>query len=139
MGGAGALTLALRNPARHRSVSALGSVCAPMRCPWAKKPSLATWAQIAEAWRSYDATELVQRRRPGTCSGTKASTSFVEQLRPELLSACRGRPVLELRRHAGYDHSYYFVSTFVPDHLRHHARARLDQLKRSAVRRAEQT
>lgn len=128
MGGHGALTLALRNPARYRSVSALAPVCAPIRCPWGEKAFSRYLGADREAWRSYDATELVRTRRfPGTLlvDQGEADKFLVEQLRPELLEdACReAGQSLELRRHAGYDHSYYFVSTFVPDHLRHHARA----------------
>jgi len=128
MGGHGALTIALRNPGQYRSVSAFAPIVAPTQVPWGHKALPRFLGDDREAWKQYDACELVGRGRfPGTIlidQGT--DDSFLdEQLRPELFEqACRsaGQP-LTLRRHAGYDHGYYFIQTFVEDHLRHHAEA----------------
>jgi S-formylglutathione hydrolase len=129
MGGHGALVCALRQPGRYRSVSAFAPICAPMRCPWGQKAFRTYLGSEPSAWREWDATELV--RTAGSHlppllvdQGTR-DKFLVEQLRPELLrEACEqaGQP-LTLRLQEGYDHGYYFVSTFLADHLRHHAAA----------------
>lgn len=128
MGGHGALTIALKNPGRYRSVSAFSPICAPMRCPWGEKAFTAYLGEDREAWREWDTTELIataQERLPLLVDQGEADSFLVEQLKPELLEeacAAHGHP-LTLRRQPGYDHSYYFISSFIADHLRHHAAA----------------
>lgn len=128
MGGHGALTIALKNPGRYRSVSAFSPICAPMRCPWGEKAFTAYLGEDREAWREWDTTELIataQERLPLLVDQGEADSFLVEQLKPELLEeacAAHGHP-LTLRRQPGYDHSYYFISSFIGDHLRHHAAA----------------
>ena len=128
MGGHGALTLALTYPDRYRSVSAFAPVVAPSQVPWGQKALPRLLGDNEAAWADYDACELVHRQTfPGTVLIDQGEADpFLEgQLKPELFDqACAeaGQDLL-LRRHPGYDHSYYFVSTFMEDHLRHHARA----------------
>jgi S-formylglutathione hydrolase len=130
MGGHGALTIALKNPGRYRSVSAFSPIVAPTRVPWGSAKALPRFlGDDREAWKQYDTCELLAqgRRFDGTILVDQgdADQFLKENLRPELLvEACKtaGQP-LELRMQPGYDHSYYFISTFVEDHLRHHARA----------------
>jgi S-formylglutathione hydrolase len=128
MGGHGALTLALKNPDLYASVSAFAPVSAPMRAPWGKKAFPGYLGTDEGLWREHDASELV-RRRPFADGRTilvdqgTADEFLDEQLHPEVLEdVCReaGQP-LTLRRHEGYDHGYYFISTFMEDHVRHHA------------------
>jgi S-formylglutathione hydrolase len=127
MGGHGALTLALKSPQLYQSVSALAPIAAPTRCPWGIKAFRGYLGESVEAWAQHDATELIRRgaRLPPLLVDQGLADRFLEeQLHPHLLQeACQaaGQP-LELRRHAGYDHGYYFVSTFIDDHLAHHAR-----------------
>lgn len=127
MGGHGALTLALRHPGVYRSVSAFAPVAAPMRCPWGEKAFSRYLGGDRSAWAAHDATELVAaggRAPPILVDQGLADAFLAEQLRiDDFETACRaaGQP-LELRRHAGYDHGYWFVQSFVADHLRHHAR-----------------
>jgi S-formylglutathione hydrolase len=126
MGGHGALTIALQNPDRYRSVSAFAPIVAPTQVPWGRKAFAGYLGADERAWRSYDATELVTTHRfPGTIliDQGDADKFLANQLRPELFrAACAaaGQP-LELRIQAGYDHSYYFIGSFIEDHLRHHA------------------
>jgi S-formylglutathione hydrolase len=131
MGGHGALTLALRHPGRFRSVSAFAPVVAPSQVPWGLKAFTRYLGPDRAAWKAHDATELMaaQKAPPyphGILIDQGLDDKFLaEQLKPELFEeACAkaGQP-LTLRRHPGYDHSYYFISTFVADHLRHHSRA----------------
>jgi S-formylglutathione hydrolase len=130
MGGHGALTLALKNPELYRSVSALAPVVAPTLVPWGEKAFSNYLGPEREAWRGHDASELV-RERPFDDGRTilvdqgLADGFLEEQLRPEVFEeACAGAgQPLTLRRHEGYDHGYYFVSTFVEDHVRHYARS----------------
>lgn len=131
MGGHGALTLALRHPGRFRSVSAFAPIAAPMRCPWGVKAFSGYLGEDRGQWRAHDASELmrVQAAPPfpdGILVDQGLADKFLaEQLHPEAFeAACEavGQP-LTLRRHAGYDHGYYFIASFVDDHLRHHARA----------------
>jgi S-formylglutathione hydrolase len=129
MGGHGALVCALRQPGRYRSVSAFAPISAPMQVPWGQKAFRGYLGEDTEAWRGYDATELLRAskaRLPPLLVDQGTGDKFLkEQLRPELLrEACDavGQP-LTLRTHEGYDHGYYFVSTFMEDHLRHHAAA----------------
>lgn len=128
MGGHGALTIALRNPSRYRSVSAFAPIVAPSQVPWGLKALPRYLGADPADWRQYDATELVKTKRfAGTILIDQgyADKFLAEQLRPELFAAaCRAADQpLTLRLHAGYDHSYYFISTFIADHLRHHAAA----------------
>lgn len=128
MGGHGALTLALRHPGRWRSVSAFAPIAAPMHCPWGRKAFAGYLGQDLAAWALHDATELVRAgaKAPRLLIDQGLADKFLaEQLHPERFEAvCRaaGQP-LTLRRHAGYDHGYFFIASFVEDHLRHHAAA----------------
>jgi len=128
MGGHGALTLALRNPKCFRSVSALAPVCSASRAPWGRKAFQRYFGNDPEAAQSHDAVELVRAGARSAHMLVDVGTvdRFVdEQLMPGLLEqACadRGQP-LTLRRQAGYDHSYFFVSSFMADHVAHHAQA----------------
>jgi S-formylglutathione hydrolase len=128
MGGHGALVCALRNPGQYRSLSAFAPICAPMQCPWGTKAFGGYLGADRDAWRRYDASELV-RERPFAghilVDQGLADKFLAEQLKPELFeAACHASgQSLTLRRHGGYDHGYYFISTFMEDHLRHHAAA----------------
>ena len=128
MGGHGALTIGLKNPGIYRSISAFAPICSPMNCPWGDKALSHYLGDDRDAWSQYDSTELVrQLEQPPAHTiliDQGLADQFLEQeLHPHLLeAACAERGVaLELRRHDGYDHGYYFISTFVDDHLRHHA------------------
>jgi S-formylglutathione hydrolase len=128
MGGHGALVCALRNPQQYRSVSAFAPIVAPSQVPWGDKAFGSYLGADREAWLPYDATYLVQqspRRGEILIDQGLADKFLAEQLRPELFEeACRrsGQKV-QLRRHAGYDHGYYFIQTFMPDHVAWHAAA----------------
>jgi S-formylglutathione hydrolase len=131
MGGHGALVLALRNPGLYRSVSAFAPISAPMRCPWGQKAFSGYLGDDRDAWRQYDASDLVGRAgtarfEEGILIDQGLADKFrVEQLHPEVFEAAclkAGQP-LTLRRHEGYDHGYYFIDTFIEDHIAHHARA----------------
>lgn len=128
MGGHGALTMALKNPGRFRSVSAFAPICAPSRCPWGERAFGAYLGEERALWREHDASELIgaaRERLPLLVDQGEADQFLAEQLRPELLEeacAAHGHP-LTLRRQPGYDHSYYFIASFIGDHLRHHAAA----------------
>jgi S-formylglutathione hydrolase len=128
MGGHGALTIALKNPEKYRSVSAFSPICAPTQVPWGHKAFTGYLGENRATWPEYDACALLAsgRRHPETLfvdQGT--SDKFLrDQLKPELLEeACKaaGQP-LELRMHIGYDHGYFFIQTFIADHLAWHAR-----------------
>jgi S-formylglutathione hydrolase len=131
MGGHGALTLALKNPGRYRSVSALAPIAAPTQCPWGVKAFTGYFGdetpEQRAAWAAHDATELVKsgaKLPPVLIDQGLADKFLAEQLHPDRFeAACRsaGQP-LTLRRHAGYDHGYYFIATCMADHLAHHAR-----------------
>lgn len=126
MGGHGALVVALRNPARYRSVSAFAPIAAPSQCPWGLKAFGNYLGEDRAVWSQYDATALVSRateRLPMLVDQGEADAFLVEQLRPELLlQACRdaGYP-LDYRSRSGYDHSYFTIATFIEEHLRFHA------------------
>ncbi len=129
MGGHGALVLALRNPELFRSVSAFAPIAAPTRCPWGEKAFGGYLGADKASWRGYDATELVAagpvRFPQGILVDQGLADKFLpEQLNPDAFEAAcsaAGQPV-RLRRHAGYDHGYYFISSFVEEHLRLHRR-----------------
>jgi len=130
MGGHGALTLALRNPDLYKSVSAFAPISAPRQCPWGQKAFTGYLGPDRGQWSEYDATELVARvangaARPPILIDQGSADQFLErELHPHLFEAAAkkvGYP-LRLRRQAGYDHGYYFISTFMEDHLRHHAK-----------------
>jgi len=126
MGGHGALVCALRNPQQYRSVSAFAPISAPSRCPWGEKAFGNYLGPDRTSWAQYDASVLVAAQRyPRDIlidQGT-ADKFLTEQLKPELFEqACKSSgTALTLRRQQGYDHGYYFISTFVADHLQHHA------------------
>ena len=127
MGGHGALVCALRTPERYRSLSAFAPIVAPMRCPWGEKAFSGYLGGNREAWREYDATELASRADWSSevliDQGT-ADDFLDEQLKPHLLQeAFRSAGIpLTLRYQAGYDHGYYFMASFMADHVAHHAR-----------------
>jgi S-formylglutathione hydrolase len=127
MGGHGALTLALRNPQFYRSVSAFSPIAAPMQSPWGRKAFSNYLGPDIETWRAYDATELVARQAfPGPIlidQGT-ADQYLAAELTPEKFAAAAAKSgqQLTLRMQPGYDHGYYFIQTFMADHLEHHAR-----------------
>ena len=126
MGGHGALTLALKNPGRWKSVSAFAPISSPMRCPWGEKALGGYLGEDRAAWRRYDATALIEdgaRVAELLVDQGEADNFLAGQLKSELLAeACQkaGLP-LTLRRQPGYDHSYYFIASFMDDHLRWHA------------------
>ena len=126
MGGHGALTMALRLPTRYRSASAFSPIVAPSQVPWGIKALGGYLGSAREAWRKHDAVALIEdgARFSGFLVDYGDADQFLtEQLRPELLAReCANAAIpLELRRQSGYDHSYYFISTFMDDHLRWHA------------------
>ncbi|MEX2298496.1 MAG: S-formylglutathione hydrolase [Dongiaceae bacterium] len=128
MGGHGALTLALKNPDRYRSLSAFAPIAAPMRCPWGEKAFSRYLGSDRAAWREHDASELVQNQKfghPILIDQGLGDQFLASQLHPHFYEeACQkvGQD-LTLRRHEGYDHGYFFIQTFIEDHLRHHAAA----------------
>lgn len=128
MGGHGALTIALRNPETYRSVSAFAPIVAPMQCPWGEKAFTGYLGPDKEHWAAHDATELVKagaRFQSEILIDQGRDDSFLEgQLKPQLFEqACAdaGQP-LELHMRDGYDHSYYFIASFIGAHIAHHAR-----------------
>lgn len=129
MGGHGALTLALRNPGRYRSLSAFAPIVAPSSVPWGEKAFPRYLGEDRAGWAKHDATRLVKdgARFDGTIliDQGEADGFLVNQLQPQRFeAACEDAgQALELRMHPGYDHSYYFIQSFIEDHLRHHARA----------------
>ena len=129
MGGHGALVIALRNPGRYRSVSAFSPIVAPSQVPWGEKAFTAYLGDDRDAWRQYDATALVAgglaERLPLLIDQGDADEFLDGQLRPWLLqdaAEAAGHP-LTLRMQPGYDHSYYFISSFIGEHIAHHAAA----------------
>ncbi len=128
MGGHGALTIALKNPGKFCSVSAFSPICSPMNCPWGEKALSGYLGDNRDSWHSYDACALVSaaRERLPLFVDQGAADEFLEsQLKPDLLQkACEAYDhPLTLRMHPGYDHSYYFIASFVGDHIAHHAAA----------------
>lgn len=128
MGGHGALTIALKNPGRYRSVSAFSPIVAPSQVPWGQRAFAAYLGEDREAWKAYDTVELVKQAReklPLLVDQGDADEFLAGQLKPELLQAAAaeaGHP-LTLRLQPGYDHSYYFIASFIGDHIAHHAAA----------------
>jgi S-formylglutathione hydrolase len=127
MGGHGALTIALKNPERFQSVSAFAPIVNPMQCPWGEKAFTHYLGEDRTTWAAYDSCELLK-------SGARLKDIFIdqggsdnflnEQLKPENLEkvCAEVKQPLTLRRHEGYDHSYYFISTFIEEHLEYHSR-----------------
>jgi S-formylglutathione hydrolase len=131
MGGHGALTLALRHPGRFKSLSALAPICAPARCPWGEKAFSGYLGADRSRWLAHDASALMQAQAKapypqGILIDQGLADKFLaDQLHPQHFEAAcaqAGQP-LTLRRHAGYDHGYYFIQSFLADHLAHHGSA----------------
>lgn len=129
MGGHGALVIALRNPGRYRSVSAFAPIVAPSQVPWGQKAFSAYLGDDRAGWTRYDATALISgqlhERLPLLIDQGEADDFLAEQLRPELLrtaAAAAGHP-LTLNLREGYDHSYYFIASFIGEHIAWHANA----------------
>ncbi len=128
MGGHGALVIALRNPGRYRSVSAFSPIVAPSQVPWGEKAFAAYLGKEREAWKQWDTVALVGaacERLPLLVEQGGDDEFLDPQLRPQLLQhACEqaGHP-LQLRMRPGYDHSYYFIASFIGEHIAHHAKA----------------
>jgi S-formylglutathione hydrolase len=123
MGGHGALTLALRHPELYRSVSAFAPIAAPSLCPWGEKALAATWAMTAACGGTTPAPGggwPALPAHPDRSGHGRPVPAHPAQPGPLRAGVCR-RPAAALRRHAGYDHGYYFISTFMADHLAHHA------------------
>lgn len=126
MGGHGALTLALKYPEKFKSVSAFAPICAPSQCPWGEKAFSNYLGSDQAEWQKHDATALVQTKTAHFADiliDQGLSDQFYSQLNPALFQqACQaaGQP-LTLREHAGYDHGYYFIQSFIDDHLQFHA------------------
>jgi S-formylglutathione hydrolase len=130
MGGHGALVVGLRNQERFKSLSAFAPIAAPMQCPWGEKAFANYLGPDRSTWRAYDASELVK-------SGARSSDILIDQgladqflavqLKPELfeIACAQAGQRLILRRHAAYDHGYYFIQSFIADHLAHHAKTLL--------------
>ena len=129
MGGHGALTLALRHPGKFKSVSAFAPICAPTQCPWGEKAFSGYLGTDRSRWAGHDACALMRSQKAvpysqGILIDQGLADKFLEaQLHPHLFeAACAsvGQP-LTLRRHEGYDHGYYFIATFLEEHLLHHS------------------
>ena len=126
MGGHGALVIGLREPEKWASVSAFAPICAPSQVPWGHKAFGGYLGPDRAAWARYDATALVaERQHPAAIlvdQGTEDGF-LAEQLAPDVFAAAceRAGQALRLRMQPGYDHSYFFIASFVEDHLRHHA------------------
>jgi len=128
MGGHGALTLGLRNPQLYRSISAFAPISNPSDCPWGRKALGNYLGSDRSAWREYDATEIVRELAELPARTILVDQGLADQFLEQELhidrfeAVCREKGLdLELRRHEGYDHGYYFIASFVEDHLRHHA------------------
>ncbi len=128
MGGHGALVIALRNPGRYRSVSAFSPICSPTRCPWGQRIFAEYLGAQRDEWRQYDAACLIRdgaTTTPILVDQGDGDEFREEQLKPELLeAACRASgQLLDLRMQPGYDHSYYFIASFLGEHISYHADA----------------
>ena len=132
MGGHGALTIGLKNPDRYKAVSAFAPIVAPMQCPWGEKAFSGYLGDDRVQWQDYDATYLVEsgKRFDGTIliDQGDADNFLDEQLKPHLFQeACDAAgQSASIRMQGGYDHSYYFIASFIGDHMAHHASALLD-------------
>ena len=125
MGGHGALTIALRNPGRFRSVSAFAPIVSPLNCPWGEKALGGYLGPDRAGWREYDACALIEdgARLPDLLVDQGTADNFLdEQLKPQLLAEACERAGIDatIRMQPGYDHSYYFISTFMADHIAWH-------------------
>ena len=128
MGGHGALVLALRNPGLFRSVSAFAPICAPSQCPWGQKAFSGFLGGNEQDWLQYDASALMANSQTPFPNGILIDQGFADKFLPDQLfpeafeQACKqAQQPLQLRRHPGYDHGYYFISSFIEDHIRFHA------------------
>jgi S-formylglutathione hydrolase len=128
MGGHGALTLAMKHPQLFKSVSAFAPIASPTRCPWGEKAFGAYLGADREAWRAHDASLLIAAGKANPFDDILIDQGLGDQfldnqLKPELLeeAAAKAGQKLTLRRHEGYDHSYFFMATFVADHVAFHA------------------
>ena len=127
MGGHGALMIGLKNPNMFTSISAFSPICNPINCPWGQKAFTAYLGKDEATWGQYDASLLLKNAAqplPILVDQGEADNFLQEQLKPETLEASikAKSTSFELRRHEGYDHSYYFIASFIEDHLRFHAR-----------------
>ena len=126
MGGHGAITIALKNPERFKSVTAFSPICNPMNCPWGEKALSGYLGEDRAQWTDYDSTYLLsccEDQIPMLVDQGSADQFLAEQLKPEaLLSAAPEGYPLDYRLQEGYDHSYYFIASFIEDHLRFHAK-----------------
>ena len=125
MGGHGALTIALKNPDKYRSVSAFAPICAPMQCPWGKKAFSHYLGNNTDHWAQYDTCQLIANGKNSLPLFIDQGTddNFLQQqlLPAELENVCRQhKHPLNLRMQEGYDHSYFFIATFIEDHIRYH-------------------
>jgi S-formylglutathione hydrolase len=128
MGGHGALTIALRNPQRFRSVSAFAPICSPLNCPWGEKALSHYLGDDRLHWAQYDAVELVKQCQtylPVLVDQGQADNFLTEQLKTELLidAAKKADWAMQIRMQPAYDHSYFFIATFIGEHIAFHARA----------------
>jgi len=127
MGGHGALTIALKNPKQYSSVSAFSPICNPINSPWGKKAFRGYLGEDQHTWLAYDSVELLKQASneiPMLVDQGDNDNFLAEQLKPEtlVLAAKQNNQPLTLRMQSGYDHSYYFISSFIEDHLRFHAK-----------------
>ena len=127
MGGHGALTIGLNQPEKFKSISAFSPIVNPVKAPWGQKAFKGYLGDDAQAWKAHDACELIHagktHPRPVLIDQGTADEFLAKQLMPENLEvAAKGKQALELRRQDGYDHSYYFISSFIGDHVEFHAR-----------------
>ena len=128
MGGHGALSIALKNPGSYRAVSAFSPISSPMNCPWGHKALGGYLGEDRASWAEYDTVALIPQAREKLhilVDQGQDDNFLAEQLKPELLQAAcqQAKHPLTLRLHAGYDHSYFFIATFIADHIAHHADA----------------
>ena len=131
MGGHGALTIGLRNPDQYRSLSAFAPISTTLHSPWGRKALGYYLGSDTSTWHDYDACEVARSVSDASAFGKilidqgADDPYLAEQLKPDLFAAAAAESGLsvELRMHEGYDHGYYFISTFIEDHLKHHAAA----------------
>jgi len=127
MGGHGALSIALRNPGKYKAVSAFAPICSPLNCPWGEKALSLYLGNNKADWAQYDSCALIAsatEKLPILVDQGEADDFLLSQLKPQLLQqACEaaGHP-LDLRMQKSYDHSYFFIATFIGDHIRHHCK-----------------